>query len=65
MAPLAVSHALRGSCARTIERLGEVCVDRLPAVVAEGIEDGTVLVASLKRDPGAVALAKVGLIPMP
>ncbi|GAA4621911.1 hypothetical protein GCM10023196_012000 [Actinoallomurus vinaceus] len=43
-------------CARTIERLGEVGVSRLLALVAEGNEDGAALLASLKRDPGAVGL---------
>ncbi|MET8828122.1 Tn3 family transposase [Streptomyces sp. NPDC004610] len=46
----------REFCARTIERLGEVCVDRLLALVAEGSDDGTALLAALKRDPGAVGL---------
>ncbi|MFC9759065.1 hypothetical protein [Streptomyces sp. NPDC056921] len=46
----------RAFCARTIERLGEVCVSRMLALVAEGNDDGTALLASLKRDPGAVGL---------
>ncbi|WP_314254275.1 hypothetical protein [Streptomyces sp. DSM 40907] len=54
----------RAFCVRTIERL-VVCVGRLLALVAEGNEDGTALLASLKRDPGTVVLAKVCLIPMP
>lgn len=46
----------RAFCTRTIERLGEVCMDRLLALVAEGSDDGAALLASLKRDPGAVGL---------
>ncbi|QES17722.1 Tn3 family transposase [Streptomyces venezuelae] len=43
-------------CARTIERLGDVGVGRLLALVAEDNEDGAGLLALLKRDPGAVGL---------
>ncbi|WP_327129513.1 Tn3 family transposase [Streptomyces sp. NBC_01727] len=43
-------------CAQTIERMGEVGVARLLALVAEANEDGTTLLAALKRDPGAVGL---------
>jgi hypothetical protein len=43
-------------CSRTIERLGEVCTGRLLALVAEDNEVGAALLASLKRDPGAVGL---------
>ncbi|MER6784302.1 hypothetical protein ABT330_06615 [Streptomyces sp. NPDC000658] len=43
-------------CARTIERLGDVGVARLLALVAEDNEDGAGLLALLKRDPGAVGL---------
>ncbi|AQW48273.1 Tn3 family transposase [Streptomyces violaceusniger] len=43
-------------CAQTIERLGEVGVARLLALVAEANEEGTALLAALKRDPGAVGL---------
>ncbi|MBU3867149.1 hypothetical protein KN815_24750 [Streptomyces sp. 4503] len=50
------SRAEKAFCARTIERLGQVCTARLLALVAEGSEDGTALSASLKRDPGAVGL---------
>ncbi|MFE5560211.1 Tn3 family transposase [Streptomyces sp. NPDC056544] len=46
----------RAFCTRTIERLGRVCAGRLLALVAEGNDDGTALLASLKRDPGAVGL---------
>ena len=46
----------RAFCARTIERLGEVCVGRLLTLVAEGNDDGSALLASLRRDPGAVGL---------
>ncbi|MGW1758352.1 Tn3 family transposase [Streptomyces mirabilis] len=43
-------------CARTIERLGDIGVARLLALVAEDNEDGAGLLALLKRDPGAVGL---------
>ncbi|MET9387682.1 Tn3 family transposase [Streptomyces sp. NPDC002928] len=43
-------------CARTIERLGDVGVARLLALVAEDNEDGAGLLALLKCDPGAVGL---------
>ncbi|MFC9759587.1 DUF4158 domain-containing protein [Streptomyces sp. NPDC056921] len=43
-------------CARTIERLGDVGVARLLALVVEDNEDGAGLLALLKRDPGAVGL---------
>lgn len=33
-----------------------VCAGRLLALVAEGNDDGTALLAALKRDPGAVGL---------
>ncbi|WP_326594250.1 Tn3 family transposase [Streptomyces sp. NBC_01294] len=46
----------RAFCTLTIKRLGEVCAGRLLALVAEGNDDGTALLASLKRDPGAVGL---------
>ncbi|MEU0820214.1 DUF4158 domain-containing protein [Streptomyces mirabilis] len=46
----------RAFCAQTGVRLGEVCAGRLLALVAEGNEDGAALLASLKRDPGAVGL---------
>jgi hypothetical protein len=46
----------RAFCARTIERLGEACTGRLLALVIEGNEEGATLLASLKRDPGAVGL---------
>ncbi|MET9047468.1 hypothetical protein [Streptomyces sp. NPDC004362] len=46
----------RAFCTRTIERLGEVGTARLLALVAEDNEDGAALLASLKRDPGAVGL---------
>ncbi|WP_443278903.1 hypothetical protein [Streptomyces sp. 8N114] len=52
----AQSRAEKAFCTRTIERLGQVCTVRLLALVAEGNEDGTALLASLKRDPGAVGL---------
>ncbi|MFD5566141.1 hypothetical protein [Kitasatospora griseola] len=48
------ARAEKAFCARTIERLGEVCVSRLPALVVEGNEAGAVLLADLKQDPGAV-----------
>ncbi|MFE4422564.1 DUF4158 domain-containing protein [Streptomyces sp. NPDC056817] len=50
------ARADRAFCARTVARLGEVCAGRLLDLVAEGNEDGTALLASLKRDPGAVGL---------
>ncbi|MGX1025332.1 DUF4158 domain-containing protein [Streptomyces sp. SAI-097] len=50
------ARADRAFCARTVVRLGEVCAGRLLDLVAEGNEDGTALLASLKRDPGAVGL---------
>ncbi|MET8509853.1 DUF4158 domain-containing protein [Streptomyces sp. NPDC004787] len=43
-------------CARTIDRLGGPGTVRLLALVAEGNESGTALLAALKRDPGAVGL---------
>ncbi|WP_326697635.1 DUF4158 domain-containing protein [Streptomyces sp. NBC_01754] len=46
----------RAFCARTIERLGAVGREQLLALVAEGNDEGTVLLAALKRDPGAVGL---------
>ncbi|EXU66496.1 transposase [Streptomyces sp. PRh5] len=46
----------RAFCTRTIERLGDVGTDRLLAMVTEDSEDGAVLLAALKRDPGAVGL---------
>ncbi|WP_307711260.1 DUF4158 domain-containing protein [Streptomyces sp. V4I23] len=46
----------RALCSRTIERLGAACTGRLLALVAEGNEEGATLLASLKRDPGAVGL---------
>ncbi|MFF8973639.1 DUF4158 domain-containing protein [Streptomyces sp. NPDC014995] len=46
----------RAFCTRTTGRLGAVGVARLLALVGEGDEDGTTLLASLKRDPGAVGL---------
>ncbi|MFH8342862.1 DUF4158 domain-containing protein [Streptomyces sp. AM6-12] len=52
----AQSRAEKAFCTRTIERLGQVCTARLLALVTEGNEDGTALLASLKRDPGAVGL---------
>ncbi|MFJ7911392.1 DUF4158 domain-containing protein [Kitasatospora sp. NPDC096204] len=50
------ARADRVFCAQTVARLGEVCARRLLDLVAEGNEDGTALLASLKRDPGAVGL---------
>jgi hypothetical protein len=50
------ARADRVFCAQTVARLGEVCAGRLLELVAEGNEDGTALLASLKRDPGAVGL---------
>lgn len=50
------ARADRAFCARTVARLGDVCARRLLELVAEGNEDGTALLASLKRDPGAVGL---------
>ncbi|MCX5166315.1 DUF4158 domain-containing protein [Streptomyces sp. NBC_00264] len=50
------ARADRVFCAQTVMRLGDVCVGRLLVLVAEGNEDGTALLASLKRDPGAVGL---------
>ncbi|WP_435851446.1 hypothetical protein [Streptomyces mirabilis] len=41
---------------RTIERLGDVGRARLLAMVTEDSEDGPVLLAVLKRDPGAIGL---------
>lgn len=52
----AQTRAEKAFCARTVERLGEVGVARLLALVAEDNEDGAALLASLKRDPGAVGL---------
>ncbi|WP_218184321.1 DUF4158 domain-containing protein [Streptomyces sp. PKU-EA00015] len=52
----AQTRAEKAFCTRTVERLGEVGVARLLALVAEGNEDGAALLASLKRDPGAVGL---------
>ncbi|MBT2445369.1 Tn3 family transposase [Streptomyces sp. ISL-36] len=43
-------------CTRAIERLGAVGTARLLALVGEDNEDGTALLAALKRDPGAVGL---------
>jgi hypothetical protein len=43
-------------CTRIIERLGDTGTARLLALVAEDNEDGTALLAALKRDPGAVGL---------
>ncbi|GAA2268141.1 Tn3 family transposase [Streptomyces atrovirens] len=50
------ARADRAFCARTVARLGDVCARRLLELVAEGNEDGAALLASLKRDPGAVGL---------
>ncbi|WP_275466790.1 DUF4158 domain-containing protein [Streptomyces noursei] len=50
------AQADRVFCAQTVARLGEVCARRLLDLVAEGNEDGTALLASLKRAPGAVGL---------
>ncbi|MGW2987111.1 DUF4158 domain-containing protein [Streptomyces sp. KCTC 0041BP] len=50
------ARADRVFCTQTVGRLGDVCAGRLLALVAEGNEDGTALLASLKRDPGAVGL---------
>ncbi|BBG20652.1 hypothetical protein RVR_P124 (plasmid) [Actinacidiphila reveromycinica] len=38
-------------CARTVARLGDVCARRLLELMEEGHEDGTALLAALKRDP--------------
>ncbi|MEO3843928.1 MULTISPECIES: hypothetical protein [unclassified Streptomyces] len=46
----------RAFCTWTIERLGDVGVARLLALVTEDNEDGAALLAALKRDPGAVNL---------
>ncbi|MFG2826814.1 Tn3 family transposase [Streptomyces sp. NPDC048434] len=46
----------RAFCARTIERLRTVGRARLLALIAEGNDEGTTLLAALKRDPGAVGL---------
>ncbi|MEV7234622.1 Tn3 family transposase [Streptomyces sp. NPDC051020] len=43
-------------CTRIIERLGHAGTARLLALVGEDNEDGTALLAALKRDPGAVGL---------
>lgn len=43
-------------CTRTIERLGAAGTARLLALVGEDNEDGTALLAALKRDPGAFGL---------
>ncbi|MFB7178605.1 hypothetical protein ACFCYI_12980 [Streptomyces sp. NPDC056257] len=43
-------------CTRTIGRLGEAATARLLSLVAEGNEAGNALMATLKRDPGAVGL---------
>ncbi|MBV7674272.1 DUF4158 domain-containing protein [Streptomyces halstedii] len=50
------ARADRAFCAPTVARLGDLCVRRLLDLVAEGNEDGTALLASLKPDPGAVGL---------
>ncbi|WP_406164842.1 hypothetical protein [Streptomyces sp. NBC_00996] len=50
------ARADRVFCAQTVARLGEARAGRLLTVVAEGNEEGTALLASLKRDPDAVAL---------
>ncbi|MFD6038450.1 Tn3 family transposase [Streptomyces griseoincarnatus] len=50
------ARADRAFCARTVARLGDACARRLLELVAEGNEDGTALLAALKRDPGAVGL---------
>ncbi|WP_431998531.1 Tn3 family transposase [Streptomyces fungicidicus] len=50
------ARADRVFCTQTVSRLGDVCARRLLELVAEGNEDGTALLASLKRDPGAVSL---------
>ncbi len=50
------ARADRVFCAQTVARLGEACAGRLLTLVAEGNEEGTALLASLKRDPGAVGL---------
>ncbi|EXU63779.1 transposase [Streptomyces sp. PRh5] len=52
----AQTRAEKTFSARTIERLGDVGVARLLALVAEDNEDGAALLALLKRDPGAVGL---------
>jgi hypothetical protein len=52
----AQARAEKALCDRTVRRLGEVCAGRLLALVAEGNEAGAALLASLKRDPGAVSL---------
>ncbi|MEU5090381.1 DUF4158 domain-containing protein [Streptomyces sp. NPDC021356] len=51
----AQARAEKAFCARTIERLG-ACAKRLLELVGEGNEAGAALLASLKRDPGAVGL---------
>ncbi|WP_204357622.1 MULTISPECIES: hypothetical protein [unclassified Streptomyces] len=50
------ARADRVFCTQTVARLGEACARRLLDLVAEGNEDGTALLASLERDPGAVGL---------
>jgi TnpA family transposase len=52
----AQTRAEKAFCTRTVERLGEACAGRLLALVAEDNNDGAALLASLKRDPGAVGL---------
>ncbi|TYB62046.1 Tn3 family transposase [Microbispora tritici] len=56
MVAAARARADRQFCAQTVARLGEQCAGRLLKLVAEGNEDGTALLAALKRDPGAVGL---------
>ncbi|MGA5207860.1 DUF4158 domain-containing protein [Streptomyces variegatus] len=46
----------RTFCARTVGRLGEAGTAQLLCLVAEDNEAGTALLATLKRDPGAVGL---------
>ncbi len=50
------ARAEKAFCARTVERLGEVCASGLLALVAAGNEAGTALLADLKQDPGSVGL---------
>ncbi|MDP9843186.1 hypothetical protein J2853_002397 [Streptosporangium lutulentum] len=52
----AQTRAEKTFCTRAAERLGDAGTSRLLTLAAEGNEDGTALLASLKRDPGAVGL---------
>lgn len=52
----AQARAEKAFCVRTIERLGGACAERLLGLVAEDREPVAGLLASLKRDPGAVGL---------